>query len=189
MTDKKVLITGAAGYIASQVLPTFRERYETVLLDITDRDRQGRRVEGVAIVDLMGKRPFHSKAVKVTLSGASVGKGGHVLAPGGSLKLDFMLPATTRDAELVVTHAPEGTGTACFVTMTFADQTLVGRYAPPKADKGRARVERWNLTPHLADPVQGGEERGYTLFIYNNQNAGSTEGYRLAGVELYYRVE
>jgi hypothetical protein len=143
----------------------------------------------VAIVDLMGKRPFHSKAVKVTLSGASVGKGGHVLAPGGSLKLDFMLPATTRDAELVVTHAPEGTGTACFVTMTFADQTLVGRYAPPKADKGRARVERWNLTPHLADPVQGGEERGYTLFIYNNQNAGSTEGYRLAGVELYYRVE
>ena len=53
MTDKKVLITGAAGYIASQVLPTFRERYETVLLDITDRDRQGRRVEGVAIVDLI----------------------------------------------------------------------------------------------------------------------------------------
>lgn len=143
----------------------------------------------VAIVDLMGKRPFHSKSVKVTLSGASVGKGGHVIAPGGSLKLDFTLPATTRDAELMVTHAPAGAGTACFVTMTFAEQTLVGRYAPPKSDKGRARVERWNLTPHLADPAQGGSDRAYTLFIYNNQNAGSVEGYRLAGVELYYRVE
>ena len=53
MTDKRVLITGAAGYIASQILPTFRERYETVLLDVTDRDRQGRRVEGVAIADLI----------------------------------------------------------------------------------------------------------------------------------------
>ena len=89
----------------------------------------------------------------------------------------------------MLTHAPQGNGTACFVTMTFAGQTLVGRYAPPKPDKGRARVERWNLTPHLTPPTQTDESRNYTLFIYNNQNAGSTEGYRLAGVELYHRNE
>ncbi len=143
----------------------------------------------VAIVDLMGKRPLHSKSVKVALTGASHQAGGHVFAPGGTLKLDISLPASAREAELMLTHAPEGDGTTCFVTMTFAGQTLVGRYAPPKSDKGRARVERWNLTPHLKPPTQDSGTHEYTLFIYNNQNAGSTQGYRLAGVELYYQVE
>lgn len=143
----------------------------------------------VAIVDLMGKRPLHSKTVKVTLTEATAAAGGHVLAPGGTMKLEISLPARAREAELLLTHAPQGNGTGCFVTMTFAGQTLVGRYAPPKTDKGRARVERWNLTPHLSPPSQSGATRSYTLFIYNNQNAGSTEGYRLAGVELYYQIE
>ena len=60
----KVLITGAAGYVASQLLPTFRERYDTVLLDATTSardsaaasrsvDRQGNHVEGVEVVDLL----------------------------------------------------------------------------------------------------------------------------------------
>jgi len=143
----------------------------------------------VAIVDLMGKRPLHSKTVKVALTGAVPATGGHVLSPGGTIKLDISLPARARAAELMLTHAPQGDGTGCFVTMTFAGQTLVGRYAPPKTDKGRARVERWNLTPHLAAPTASDEPRQYTLFIYNNQNAGSTEGYRLAGLEVYYQVE
>ena len=39
----KVLLTGAAGYIADQLLPTFKERYETVLVDVTDTNRRGRR--------------------------------------------------------------------------------------------------------------------------------------------------
>lgn len=34
MDRKKVLVTGAAGLIASQVLPALRERYELTLLDI-----------------------------------------------------------------------------------------------------------------------------------------------------------
>ena len=49
----KVLLTGAAGYIASQLLPTFREQYEMVLLDVTDTNRRGDRVEGVEIADLI----------------------------------------------------------------------------------------------------------------------------------------
>ena len=53
MAGRKVLITGAAGYIASQILPTFRERYETALVDVTDRNRQGERVNGVVIADLV----------------------------------------------------------------------------------------------------------------------------------------
>ena len=50
---QKILITGAAGYIADQILPTFKERYETVLVDVTDTNRRGERVEGVVIQDLI----------------------------------------------------------------------------------------------------------------------------------------
>ena len=54
MPDKrKVLITGAAGYIAAQILPDFRQRYELVLLDVQDADREGDRVPGVEVVDLL----------------------------------------------------------------------------------------------------------------------------------------
>ena len=53
MADKRVLMTGAAGYIASQLLPTFRERYDMVLVDVTQQDRQGQPVEGVQVADLI----------------------------------------------------------------------------------------------------------------------------------------
>lgn len=49
----KVLLTGAAGYIADQLLPTFKERYETVLVDVNDTNRRGEKVEGVVIQDLI----------------------------------------------------------------------------------------------------------------------------------------
>ena len=58
MAKKKVLITGAAGYVAGQMLPTFRERYDLVLLDVsakTSPDRphpEGGQVAGVRIADL-----------------------------------------------------------------------------------------------------------------------------------------
>ncbi len=49
----KVLLTGAAGYIADQLLPTFRERYETTLVDVTDTNRRGERIEGIVVQDLI----------------------------------------------------------------------------------------------------------------------------------------
>jgi uronate dehydrogenase len=49
----KLLITGAAGYVADQLLPAFRERYELVLVDVTEKNRRGERVEGVIIADLI----------------------------------------------------------------------------------------------------------------------------------------
>lgn len=52
MVDR-VLMTGASGYIANQLLPTFREDYEMVLVDVNETNRQGDRVEGVQIVDLI----------------------------------------------------------------------------------------------------------------------------------------
>ncbi len=54
MTNKlKVLITGASGYIASQMLNEYRERYELTLIDAVDKDREGNGVDGVKVVDLI----------------------------------------------------------------------------------------------------------------------------------------
>ena len=33
----KILVTGASGYIAKQLIPAFRERYELVLIDVSAR--------------------------------------------------------------------------------------------------------------------------------------------------------
>jgi len=55
MTDqrKKVLLTGATGYIAGQLLPMLRERYDLRLIDVRDTNRDGQQVPGVEIVDLL----------------------------------------------------------------------------------------------------------------------------------------
>ncbi len=51
-TKPRVLLTGATGYIASQLLPTFRERYDLRLVDVRPTDRAGATVAGVQIADL-----------------------------------------------------------------------------------------------------------------------------------------
>jgi len=44
---RRVLLTGATGYIAGQLLPAFRERYDLRLIDIRETDASGNGVEGV----------------------------------------------------------------------------------------------------------------------------------------------
>jgi hypothetical protein len=51
-TRKTVLLTGATGYIAGQLLPAFRDRYDLRLIDVRDTNRDGERVPDVEIVDL-----------------------------------------------------------------------------------------------------------------------------------------
>jgi hypothetical protein len=48
-----VLLTGATGYIAGQLLPAFRERYDLRLVDVRDTDREGAPVPGVQVVDVL----------------------------------------------------------------------------------------------------------------------------------------
>ena len=50
---KKILITGATGYVASQMLQYMSENYETVLLDTRLQDRSGQRIKGIHIADLI----------------------------------------------------------------------------------------------------------------------------------------
>ncbi|HRJ44656.1 MAG: NAD(P)-dependent oxidoreductase [Caldilineaceae bacterium] len=52
---RKVVVTGASGYIASLLLPAFRERYDLTLLDVRTSDREGTPVEGIQIADLTSR--------------------------------------------------------------------------------------------------------------------------------------
>jgi hypothetical protein len=49
----RVLLTGATGYIASQLLPVFRERYELRLVDVRGTNALGQTVDGVDLVNLV----------------------------------------------------------------------------------------------------------------------------------------
>jgi hypothetical protein len=53
MPTTKVLLTGAAGYIASQLLPTFRQRYDLTLVDVTQKNRQGDTITDIVVLDLI----------------------------------------------------------------------------------------------------------------------------------------
>jgi UDP-glucose 4-epimerase len=56
MTERKrVVVTGAAGLIASLLLPAFREKYDLVLLDVRTKDRAGHEVEGAQVADLLDR--------------------------------------------------------------------------------------------------------------------------------------
>jgi nucleoside-diphosphate-sugar epimerase len=52
MAKRRVLVTGASGYIAAQILPELRERYDCLLADVRELDRDHRRVEGIRLADL-----------------------------------------------------------------------------------------------------------------------------------------
>ena len=53
MAKLKVLMTGASGYIASLMLPTMRDHFDMVLADVSDTDRDGKKIEGVQIADFI----------------------------------------------------------------------------------------------------------------------------------------
>ena len=55
MPKLSILLTGANGYIAHQLLPVFRERYDLTLVDLTNPD--GTATEGVEVADLLHDDP------------------------------------------------------------------------------------------------------------------------------------
>ncbi len=77
MSKRKVLVTGAAGKIAGQVLPALRERYDLVLLDVRTTDRAGNEIAGVQIADLVNRDRdtyrHHFKGVDAVVHFAFVG--------------------------------------------------------------------------------------------------------------------
>ena len=54
MAKRKVVLTGAAGYVAQRMLPELQERYDLVLLDTRATTKEGKPVPGVQSADLTG---------------------------------------------------------------------------------------------------------------------------------------
>ncbi len=57
MGGRKVLVTGATGYIASLLLPALRDRYDLTLVDVRDTRGDGTPVEGVRVANLLNDDP------------------------------------------------------------------------------------------------------------------------------------
>jgi hypothetical protein len=57
MSKLRVLLTGATGYIAGQLLPAFRERYDLRLIDVRRENRAGQIVADATIADLLAADP------------------------------------------------------------------------------------------------------------------------------------
>ncbi|MDE2886640.1 MAG: NAD(P)-dependent oxidoreductase [Gemmatimonadota bacterium] len=55
MAKRRVVVTGAAGYIAGRSLPVLRERYDLGLLDVRKTDRNGNEVKGIVQTDLLNR--------------------------------------------------------------------------------------------------------------------------------------
>jgi NAD+ dependent glucose-6-phosphate dehydrogenase len=53
LSARRVLVTGATGYVASLILPALRERYALTLVDVRDENRYGHRVDDVHLLDLL----------------------------------------------------------------------------------------------------------------------------------------
>jgi NAD+ dependent glucose-6-phosphate dehydrogenase len=53
MAKLRVLLTGATGYIAGQLLPAFEERYDLRLIDTRRENGSGQPVAGVEVLDLL----------------------------------------------------------------------------------------------------------------------------------------
>ena len=52
-STQRVLLTGALGVVGSQLVPALREAYDLRMVDVKDTDRQGQRLEGVELFDLV----------------------------------------------------------------------------------------------------------------------------------------
>ena len=69
MPKLRVLLTGATGYIAGQLLPAFRERYDLRLVDARQEDRAGQPIDDVTVADLLTAEPA---ALEALIAGVDV---------------------------------------------------------------------------------------------------------------------
>src|SRR3712207_1841322 len=63
MAKLRVLLTGATGYIAGQLLPAFRDQYDLRLIDTRRENGAGQFIEGVEVLDLLSASSIDLKAI------------------------------------------------------------------------------------------------------------------------------
>lgn len=142
--------------------------------------------ERALLIELSETGIRHSRDATAKIVGAAQPlKGAYQFPPGAGLQMSFTLPPQVRSAELHLVHGPGGDGANCFITATVGNQTLVGRYAPPRGGRGALRRETWNLG-RFVEPSP--KPTTVNIFVFNNNVAGSRNPYLLGGVELFYRA-
>lgn len=86
MTKRKVVVTGAAGYIFSRMLDVFRQRYDLTLLDVTRQTRDGTEIPDIQIVDLTDRNRdayrAHFRSADAVVHCAFVRAGSGATTPG-----------------------------------------------------------------------------------------------------------
>ncbi len=55
MAKKRIVVTGAAGKIAGQILPALQERYDCTLLDVETNKRADKEIPGIQVIDLVNR--------------------------------------------------------------------------------------------------------------------------------------
>jgi len=63
MAKLRVMLTGATGYIAGQLLPAFRERYDLLLIDSRVENGAGQAISGVELFDLLSASAADLKGI------------------------------------------------------------------------------------------------------------------------------
>jgi hypothetical protein len=86
MAKRRVVVTGAAGYLVSRMLDELRARYDLVLLDVTKETRDGVEIPEIRIVDLTGvdrdQYREHFRGADAVIHCAFIGMRGY--APGNA---------------------------------------------------------------------------------------------------------
>src|SRR4030095_3799103 len=80
MAKRRVVVTGASGYVAQRMLPPLAERWDLVLLDVRETTSDGGKVPGLVVTDLTQR---DRNAYRHHFRGAgAVIHGGYVAPPG-----------------------------------------------------------------------------------------------------------
>jgi hypothetical protein len=99
MAKRRVVLVGAAGYIAQRMLPELRERWDLVPIDVTGTTRDGTPIPGAIIADLT--KPNRDEYRKHFRGADAVIHCGYVKAPG----LDATTWQNNSDAKFWAEHA------------------------------------------------------------------------------------
>ena len=85
---RRVVVTGAAGYIFSRMSEAFRARYDLVLLDVTQKRRDGTEIADIQLADLTDRNRDayrqHFRGADAVLHCGFVGAMGNVFVAGAS---------------------------------------------------------------------------------------------------------
>ncbi len=88
MAKRKVVVTGAAGYIFSRMIDDFRQRYDLTLLDISKRTRDGKEIPDIQVVDLLERKHDNYRAyfrgADAVVHCGFVRSGSETFMPGGT---------------------------------------------------------------------------------------------------------